>query len=25
MLADLAMHEPNAFKHLVEKVQSAAK
>ena len=25
MLADLAMHEPSAFKHLVEKVQSAAK
>jgi large subunit ribosomal protein L20 len=25
MLADLAMHEPNAFKHLVEKVQSSAK
>ena len=25
MLADLAMHEPSSFKHLVEKVQSIAK
>ena len=25
ILADLAMHEPNSFKHLAEKAQSAAK